>query len=199
MEWLTICMDGGLDQLNGLTALLESGVVEATGTVTSVHDDSVTVTCDEDSWNGVALATVAVSVFAPDALYRLAGPASLQGLDVTVGPDPKVERIQRRKWPRRRMDLPATVCPVEDGQRLAGVPARTVDISVGGVCVETLRRLEGEGNPMVILNLPDGTSLVTLTTTVAVEDLGDGWRYRLAFTDLDHHDRGRLATLILPD
>lgn len=185
--------------MNGLTALLESGVVEATGTVTAVGYDTVTVTCDEDHWNGVALATVAISVFAPDALYRLAGPAAMRGLDITVGPDPQVERIQRRKWPRRRMDLAATVCPVEDGRHLAGVPGRTVDIGVGGVCVETLRPLEGEGNPMLILNLPDGTSVVALTNTIAVEDLGDGWRYRLAFTDLDNHDRARIAVLIAPD
>lgn len=198
-EWLTVGMDGGLDQLEGFTALLESGMVEATGTVTSADDDSLTVTCDQDNWNGVALATVAVSVFAPDALYRLAGPARVRGLDVTVGPDLAVERIQRRKWPRRRMDLAATVCPVEDGRHLAGVPGRTVDISIGGVCVETLRPLEGEGNPMVIINLADGTSLVTLTNTVAVEDLGDGWRYRLAFIDLDHHERGRLGALIVAD
>lgn len=174
-------------------------MVEATGTVTAVGYDTVTVTCDEDHWHGVSLATVAISVFAPDALYRLAGPAAMRGLDITVGPDPKVERIQRRKWPRRRLDLPVTVCPVEDGRHLAGVPGRTVDMSVGGVCVETLRQLEGEGNPMLILNLPDGTSVVALTSTIAVEDLGDGWRYRLAFTDLDNHDRGRIAALVQPE
>lgn len=198
-RWLTCRhMDGGLDLLNGLTALLESGVIEATGTVTAVGMDTVTVTCDEDSWKGERIDSIAVSVFAPDALYRLAGPAAVSGLDITVGPEPKVERIQRRKWPRRRLDLPVTVCPVEDGRHLAGVPGRTVDIGMGGTCVETLRPLEGEGNPMLILNLPNGTSLVTLTTTVGVEDLGDGWRYRLAFSDLDDHDRSRLADLLQP-
>jgi hypothetical protein len=193
-------MDGsGLSPLSGLTALLESGAVEATGVVSAVGADTVTVTCDEDSWKGTEIDSVQISVFAPDALYRLVGPAAISGLEVTVGPEPKVERIQRRKWPRQRMDLPVTVCPVEDGHRLAGVPGRTVDVGVGGVCVETLRQVEGEGNPMLILNLPDGTTVVSLTATVGVEDLGDGWRYRLAFQDLDNHDRNRLAGLVVVD
>lgn len=93
------------------------------------------------------------------------------------------------------MDLPATLCPVEDGTRVAGVPGRTIDVSVGGLYVETLRRLEGEGDPMVILNLPDGTTVVTGTATIAAEDHGDGWRYRLAFRDLDPEDADRLAVL----
>jgi hypothetical protein len=71
-----------------------------------------------------------------------------------------------------------------------------VDIGVGGLCVETLRPLEGEGDPMVILSLPDGTSIVSLTSTVGAEDLGDGWRYRLAFRHLEAHDAGRIADLV---
>jgi hypothetical protein len=187
--------EGGLEELAGLTALVETGQVEATGLVTRVEGDTVTVTCDHATWNGDEMSTVSVSVFAADALFRLTGPASVTGLEVQVGPGPKVERIQRRKWPRRRLALSATLCPVEDGRRLGGIPGRTIDVSIGGVCVETIREVDGEGNPMLILNLPDGTNIISLTTTVAVEDLGDGWRYRLAFQDLDAHDRGRLTEL----
>lgn len=182
--------------LAGLTALVESGPVEATGVVSELQEGTVTVICDGDPWEGTEMASVQVSVFAPDALYRLTGAARVSGSEVTVGPGCAYERIQRRQWPRRRLDLPATVCPLEAGHRLAGVPARTVDVGLGGVSVETLRPLDGEDNPMLILNLPDGTTIVTLTTTVAAEDLGDGWRYRLAFKDLDSHDRYRLAGVV---
>lgn len=185
----------GLAQLVGSTALVETGAVEATGSVASVQDGAFVVTSDQQSWEGADVDSVTVSVFAPDAMYRLTGPAVIKGTDVLLGPDTRVERIQRRRWPRRRMDLPVTVCPVADGRRVEGVPGRTVDVGVGGVCVETLRPVEGEGDPMVILSLPDGTTIVSLTSTVGVEDLGDGWRYRLAFHHLDAHDAGRLSEL----
>ena len=188
--------DDGLAHLIGLTALVETGGAEATGSVTAVDDVYVTITCDEESWAGTDIHSVQVSVFAGEAVYRLTGDAAIKELDVVLGPDPQIERIQRRKWPRRRLDLPVTVCPVEDGRRVGGVPGRTVDVGVGGVCIETLRPVDGEGDPMLIMSLPDGTTIVSLTSTVGVEDLGDGWRYRLAFRDLDGHDAGRIAELV---
>lgn len=187
--------DYSLSHLVGLTALVETGDAEATGQVVEVDGTSLTIECDEESWVGQAVSTVQVSVFAPEALYRMYGPAKANGLVIVTSPGTSVERIQRRQWARRRLDLAATVCPVADGRRLEGVPGRTVDLGVGGVCVETLRQVEGEGDPMLIISLPDGTSIVSLTTTVGVEDLGDGWRYRLAFRDLDSHDAGRLLDL----
>jgi PilZ domain len=185
----------GLERLVGQTALVEVDKVEATGTVAEVAGSIVGIDCDQECWSGDDSRFVSVSVFAPDALYKLHGPALAVGRRLTVDPASIVERVQRRKWPRRRLDLAVTLCPVEDGLRLEGVPGRTVDVSIGGLCVETLRPVEGEGDPMVILQLPDGRSIVSGATTVAVEDLGDGWRYRLAFHDLDADDAGRLAEL----
>ena len=106
-----------------------------------------------------------------------------------------MQRIQRRRWPRRRLELRVTLCPVKGTSRLEGVPGRTVDVSVGGLCAETVRPVEGDGDPMVILDLPDGARIVAAAVTVAADDLGDGWRYRLAFRDLDSDDAGRLAAL----
>ena len=186
----------GLAQLMGLTALVETGGAEVTGSVTSIDDAAVVVTCDEEGWLGADSGSVTVSVFAPDALYKLSGEVLVKDRELTIGPQISVEKIQRRRWPRRRLDMPVTVCPVADGRRVEGVPGRTVDIGVGGVCVETLRPVGGEGDPMVILSLPDGTTIVSLTSTVGVEDLGDGWRYRLAFRHLEAHDAGRLAELV---
>lgn len=186
----------GLAPLLGLTALVETGAAEATGSVTSVDDAVVVVTCDEESWTGTEIGPVHISVFGSDALYRLSGEAAVKGLDVHLGPEMTMERIQRRKWPRRRLDLAVTVCPVADGRRVEGIPGRTVDIGIGGLCVETLRPVEGEGDPMVILSLPDGTAIVSLTSTVGVEDLGDGWRYRLAFRHLESKEVGRILDLV---
>lgn len=186
----------GLSHLVGLTALVEAEGRNATGSVAAVGDDHLTVTCDEDVWGQYRSSGVTVSVFAADALYRIGGRAEFSGRDLRVGPDPDVERIQRRKWPRRRLDLAVTVCPVVGDRHLEGVPGRTVDVGVGGLCVETLREVPGAGDPMVIVSLPDGTSVVSLTSTVAVEDLGDGWRYRLAFHHLDAHDAGRIADVV---
>ena len=190
----------GLAQLVGHTALVETGGVEVTGSVTSVEGGVVRITCDSGDRIGPESIPdglpAEVSVFAPDALFRLAGRVAVDSPDLVFGPDATVERIQRRRWPRKCLDLPVTVCPVADGRRVEGVPGRTVDVGVGGVCVETLRPVEGEGDPMVILSLPDGTSIVTLTATVGVEDLGDGWRYRLAFRNLEAHDAGRIAELV---
>jgi hypothetical protein len=186
---------GGLAILAGQMALVEAESVQVTGRVTSVVDAALTVTCDQECWMEAETRDVLVSVFAPDALYRLSGPALVSGFEVVTTPDITVERIQRRKWPRRRMDLAVTLCPILQGTHSEGVPGRTVDVSIGGLCVETLRPVEGEGGPMVILSLPDGTTIVSGASTVAAEDLGDGWRYRLAFQQLDTHDATRLAEL----
>jgi len=184
----------GIGGLVGATALVEAGGQEVTGVVAVSGEGTLSVDCDEDPPEGCD-AHVVVSVFAPDALYRVSGPCSASGRTLTFEPGAPVERIQRRKWPRRRLDMPVTLCPVAEGTRVEGVPGRTVDVGVGGLCVETLRPVEGEGDPMVILSLPDGTSIVSSAVTVAAEDLGDGWRYRLAFRDLDAHDAGKLAGL----
>ncbi len=186
----------GLTGLVGLTALVEVGGNEMTGVVSAVDDSQVTVTLDDGGPEPGELPAVVVSVFASDALYRLEGRATVAGRELVTAGDSSIERIQRRRWPRRRLDLPVTLCPVADGLRIEGVPGRTVDVGIGGCCVETLRPVEGEGDPMVILSLPDGTTVVSGTSTVASEDLGDGWRYRLAFRDLEAHDAGRIAALM---
>ena len=58
------------------------------------------------------------------------------------------------------MDLPVTLCPIDRASHVEGIPGRTVDISVGGACVETLRPVEGEGDPMVILRLISASIMV---------------------------------------
>lgn len=184
-----------LVQMLGHTALIEGVGIEATGSVESVDGPTAVVICDEEVPATGDPLDVTISVFAPDALYRVQGPAVAAEKGLICGGEMAVERIQRRRWPRRRVDLPVTLCPVDGATRLEGVPGRTVDLSVGGACVETLRRVEGEGDPMVILRLPDGATVVTNSSTVSVEELPDVWRYRVAFRDLDDRDAARLEKL----
>lgn len=188
----------GLEHLKGQPVLVEAGPLELTGTVASFEDGSLTVSCDQECGLSGSSHRVSFSVFAPDALYRISGEATAGGKELVCRSGMVIERIQRRLWPRRHMDLSVTLCPVDGGTRLEGVPGRTIDVSIGGVCVETLRPLAGEGDPMVILNLPDGSTIVSDASTVDSEDLGDGWRYHLAFRDLDAADAGRLAAITTP-
>lgn len=184
--------------LLGHTALVESATVEATGTVARVEDGRLTLSWDEDpgDWPPGKPLEATISVFAPDALYRIEGRGAPTGSgELVMEPGVLVERIQRRRWARRRMDLSVTLCPMRDGRRVEGIPGSTVDVGVGGLCAETLRPVDCAGDIMVILSLPDGTTAVCAARPVAVEDLGDGWRYRLAFKDLDAHDTARLAAL----
>lgn len=182
------------EQLLGQTALIEGDAVEGTGTVEYVDGTTVTVLPDGGHWSMGERHHVTISVFAPDALYRLIGEAVPEEKTLRCS-DMVIERIQRRRWPRLRIDLPVTLCPVADAASLRGVPGRTVDVSVGGACVETLRAVEGEGDPMAMLRLPDGATIVCATVTVAAEELEDGWRYRLAFRGLDSADAARLQAL----
>ena len=181
--------------LKGQTALVVAGSEDATGMVTSGQDQLITIACDQECCPSGESRQVTVRVFAEDALYLISGTATAYGANLVCDPDVAIERIQRRRWPRKRMELPVRLCAVENGAHVGGVPGRTIDVSVGGVRVLALREVEGEGDPMVILNLPDGSTIVAATSTVAVEDLGDGWRYRLAFRDLDGDDADRLAAL----
>ena len=127
--------------LAGAPALIETGPVESTGVVSKGSLSVLVVSCDEVAWSGADPDDVLVSVFAEDALYRFSGRCELREREVAVPDDVSVERVQRRNWSRRRLDVAATLCPVDDARRLAGVPGRTVDLGVGGLCVETLRPL----------------------------------------------------------
>jgi hypothetical protein len=182
------------EEVAGQTALVETGATP-TGTVEVSADGSVVVHCDGEPWAGGQAQEVAVSVFSPAALYRISGRATADGARLVFEGDVAVERIQRRRWPRRRLDLAVTLCPVQDWTEPEGVPARTIDISVGGLFVECARPLPDSCDPLVMLHLPDGAEVVANAVTVRSETADDHWRYRLAFRDLDAAGTSRLATL----
>lgn len=92
------------EQLLGQTALIEGDAVEGTGTVEYVDGTTVTVLPDGGHWSIGERQHVTISVFAPDALYRLIGEAVPEEKTLRCS-DMVIERIQRRRWPRLRIDL----------------------------------------------------------------------------------------------
>ena len=181
--------------MSGHTALIERTDLQVTGTIDNADGLGCTVFCDQECWPVGEARDVSISVFAPDALYRITGQAVSSEKGLICPGDMQVERIQRRRWPRRRVDLPVTLCPLDSAAHVEGIPGRTVDLSVGGACVETLRPFDGDGEPTVILRLHDGATIVCKATTIATEELDDGWRYRLAFTELDTADAALLESV----
>jgi hypothetical protein len=183
-------------QLAGQTALVEGDNLELAGTVEVGESSAVIVHCDEECGFAGDSREVAVSVFTPSAYFRLSGTARAEGKELYCSPEMSIERIERRRWPRARLDLPVTLCPVH-GSDGDAVPGRTVDISVGGACVETLSPVDGrpQEEVKVVIRLADGANIECSCATIAVEETDDGWRYRLSFRDLDEAGASRLKEL----
>lgn len=184
-----------LDQLAGQTALVEGEGLEAAGTV-EVNGNAVIVHCDEECGFAGDTLTVMVSVFTPAAFFRLSGSARADAKELYCAPEMRIERIERRRWPRARLDLPVTLCPAH-GSDVDAVPGRTVDISVGGACVETLSPVDARSSNdvKVVIRLADGADIECSCSTIAIEETEDGWRYRLSFRDLDEGGASRLQEL----
>lgn len=185
-----------LGQLAGQTALVEGDNLELAGTVEVSGAGAVIVHCDEECGFAGDTRKVSVSVFAPAAYFRLDGSAKADGKELYCAPDMAIERIERRRWPRARLDLAVTLCPLR-GSDVDVVPGRTVDISVGGACIETLSPVVGRSTPdvKVVIQLTDGANIECSCATIAVEETDDGWRYRLSFQDLDEAGVSRLQQL----
>jgi len=184
-----------IDQLGGQTALVEGEGLELAGTV-EVANGAVVVHCDEECGFPGDSRNVVVSVFTPRVYFRLSGTATAEGKEVYCAPDMAIERIERRRWPRARLDLPVTLCPLH-GSDVDSVPGRTVDISVGGACVETLSPVDPRkaNEVKVVIRLAGGADIECSCATIAVEETDDGWRYRLSFRDLDDDGTCRLQQL----
>jgi hypothetical protein len=141
---------------------------------------------------------VVVSIFAPEALYRLHATARWAGSGrLTIDPIRDVERIQRRRWPRHPIHLDVTLTPLDgpDAEPTSLI-GRTIDMSVGGIRVETSGHLPPGADPTVILTMPAGPPLVARTTVVYAETNDHGSEYRLVFDELDEIDLNRLTALV---
>jgi len=187
--------DGWHEEMAGQTALVEGQPVTSTGIVERADGETLTIKCDGALWPAGEAHQVEASVFCPGALFRVSGTAVAAGKVLSFGADVIIERIQRRRWPRRNLDLTVTLCPVQAWNEPEGVPGHTIDLSVGGMHVECLRPLPAGCDPLAMLFLPDGTEVVTETVTVSTEAADGCWRYRLAFQDLDEGATQHLIAL----
>ena len=170
----------------GQVALVECPAypnVHRTGLVTSDVEGRMAIDLDPTD-------EVLVSVFAPDALFRIRATAKTTGPDGVIVLDPvhDVERVQRRSGTRAPLSVGVTLSCVDGpSPAMESVVGRTVDIGVGGVRVVTLRPLPA-GDPTVMLTLPSGAEIVAPTEVLAVE-AGDGnYEYRLVLRDLAEED-----------
>src|SRR5438309_12128289 len=84
---------------------------------------------------------IVVSVYAPDALYRLRGTAKAARPEGVIVLEPvlDVERIQRRSAARVPIQVGVTLSFLDDVPMIESVVGRTLDIGLGGLRVLTLR------------------------------------------------------------
>ena len=188
----------------GQAALVESeppsgAGLEGAAPVTGIVDrrtDGVLRVSGVASADLVDGSAVLISIFAPDALWRVRGTARWESPGtLVIFPVHDEERIQRRRWPRHEVHLDVTLACL-DGDEATGVTGRTIDLGMGGLRVETRRRLPPGADVTVFLALPDASSLVERAAVVSSHVTAGRYLYGLAFDRLAEVDAGRLRSLL---
>jgi hypothetical protein len=176
----------GTDRTGPLTGMVDGGSTEILTLLGVSSSDLVDGT------------EVVVSIFAPEALYRIRATAHWGPFGkLAIEPIYDVQRIERRNWPRHALHINVTLVALDGpGDDVTGVAGRTLDLGVAGLRVETIRRLPPGADLTVMLTLPDGGRLVARTTMVAAQVSDDSCEYRLAFDALDDIDAARLMALV---
>jgi len=189
----------------GTLVLLEPAGTDTmclTATVVGEHDGHTVVDLGTAApvFDFDAAATVNVSAFAPEALWKLratvhrafGAPASV----LELWPDGEAERIQRRLSPRLRIELQVHLLNLDDDDPVMGnLTGTTVDVGPGGLRVRVPVPLPPACDPTVHFILPDGHEVVALAAIIAAEPSLEGFEYRLVFTGLDDGDRDALRLL----
>lgn len=160
-----------------------------------VPDERIVVDLGASPRPDEEVSEVVASFFAPDALYRLSGKATLESDGLLVLDVAGMERVQRRTAPRVRVSLPVRM-GMSDRATPTIVSGETVDLSIGGCRVTTDRPWPDESDPVLSIDLPDGGAVVTHAQVVTVDLSGDGWVYRLAYPDLAGEEKDRLSRLV---
>lgn len=168
-----------------------------TGLITNGHQEHIAIDLGAQA-PAVPDEPVVISVYAPDALYRLRGtvrPARPDGV-IVLEPVHDVERIQRRSAARVPIQVGVVLSFLDDpSPRIESIVGRTLDIGLGGLRVLTLRPVP-KRDPTVMFTLPTGRSIVGATLVLS-EDAGDeGYEVRLSFQDLDPDDVVALRELV---
>ncbi len=168
-----------------------------TGLITN-GDDRIAIDLGVQDSRPTPDGAVVVSVYAPDALYRLRGtarPARPEGV-IVLEPVHDIERIQRRSAARVPIQVGVTLSFLDDpGLMIESVVGRTLDIGLGGLRVLTLRSVPHR-DPTVMFTLPTGRSIVGATLVLSEDTVTDGYEVRLAFKDLDPDDVVALRELV---
>lgn len=144
--------------------------------------------------NGAALR---LTLWGAGDRWELEGTAAVRGSRLTVASLAACRRRDRRRWPRRPVRMGVTVHVWDrSGAELRPHPARSVDVSCGGLCVVSPAPMAPGSEPTVIVPLPGGTQVMGKAEVLERSEEGSGWRYRLAFRDLRPVDVDRLAAFV---
>ena len=187
---------------SGQVALIELGPDDAsclTGVVLDTDGKLMLIDLGASARPFDETCEVTVSVFDPDALYRIEatllphdGRESVVDLKVR-----DVERIQRRVARRAKRSLPVILSNLDDPGAFASISGETVDISEGGCRVVVEQRFPAGCDPTVTLELPNGATLVALAAILEEIHRTDGTcEYRLVFIEQDDGHREILADLV---
>ena len=185
----------------GQVALVEYPGAEApmTGLITNGgQQERIAIDLGAQAPISISEEAVVVSVYAPDALYRLRGTARAarpEGV-IVLEPVHDVERIQRRSAARVPIQVGVTLSFLDDpSPMIESIVGRTLDIGLGGLRVLTLRPVP-KRDPTVMFTLPTGRSLVGATLVLSEDATTDGYEVRLSFKDLDPDDVVALRELV---
>jgi hypothetical protein len=170
-----------------------------TGLITTVgHEERIAIDLGAQAPLPAPEEPVIVSVYAPDALYRLRGTARAarpEGV-IVLEPVQGVERIQRRSAARVPIQVGVTLSFLDDpSPMIESIVGRTLDIGLGGLRVLTLRPVPHR-DPTVMFTLPTGRSIVGATLVLSEDVIAEGYEVRLSFKDLDPDDVVALRELV---
>lgn len=148
---------------------------------------------------GTPKVEVVASFFVPEAMYRVHGTLTLcddapglAALDVH-----RVQCVQRRAVPRRRVALRVTLAALDDPGDFSSVTGETLDIGLGGCRVVTGTPFPPGVDPTVTIEVPDAPAPVVTRARVVSACVAPGrCEYRLVFDGIDDVDRDRLFDLV---
>ncbi|MBV8982330.1 MAG: PilZ domain-containing protein [Acidimicrobiia bacterium] len=169
-----------------------------TGLVTNGHEEHIAIDLGVQAPTPSPDAPIVVSVYAPDALYRLRGTARAARPEGVIVLEPviDVERIQRRSAARVPIQVGVTLSFLDDpSPMIESIVGRTLDIGLGGLRVLTLRPVP-KREPTVMFTLPTGRSIVGATLVLSEDTTEEGYEVRLAFQDLDPDEVVALRELV---